>query len=204
MNTIVVEGQPRTDLGKSNTKKLRKEGHIPCIAYKSGDEPVHFATTPLGVRDLIFTDEMRKASLKVGDQEFDAIIKEVQYHPVTDAIVHIDFQILESGVAIKTELPIKLMGTAKGVKVGGTLVQKMRKLKVKVTPEGLCSYIEADVSPLAMGKSMRVRDIKGVEGIQFMSNDSIPVASVEIPRALRSAQSKAEGNQEAAEEEAEA
>jgi large subunit ribosomal protein L25 len=200
MKTIVVEGQPRTDLGKSSTKKLRKEGLIPCVVYKNGEEPVHFSTETLAVRDLIYTDEMRKASLKVGDQAFEAIIKEVQYHPVTDKILHIDFHGLVDGVAIKTELPIKLVGTAKGQKVGGTLVQKMRKLKVKVTPEGLRSFIEADVTPLTMGKSMRVRDIKTVEGIEFMSNGSIPIASVEIPRALRSAQAKAAA--EAAQEEA--
>ncbi len=198
MKTIEVEGQLRTNLGKSQTKKIRKEGAIPCIVYKSGEAPIHFSTEILAVRDLIYTDECRKALLKVGDQTVEAIIKEVQYHPVTDAILHIDFQALEAGKAIKTELPIKLVGTAKGVKVGGTLVQKMRKLKVKVTPEGLCAFIEADVSPLDMGKSMRVRDIKKIEGVEFMSNESIPVASVEIPRALRSAQAKAAA--EAAEE----
>jgi len=195
MKTIEVEGHLRADLGKSATKELRKEDKIPCVIYGQG-ENVHFYTGTFQVRDLIYTDEFRKASIKVDGKEIEAIIKSIQYHPVTDKIMHIDFQALTSGKAVKTELPLKLVGTSEGQKIGGTLMQKLRKLQVKVTPEGMTSYIVADISHLDLGKSMRVRDIKIEDGVDVMSNGSIPIASIEIPRALRSAQSKEGGEEE--------
>ncbi|WCL82182.1 50S ribosomal protein L25 [Saprospira sp. CCB-QB6] len=190
MKTIEFEGQLRSNLGKSSSRELRKEGRIPCVVYGNG-ENLHFTTTALEIRDLIYTNELRKASIKLGEKTVEAIIKEVQFHPVTDKILHIDFQAVVAGQTLKTEIPIRLVGNSKGQKVGGTLVQKMRKLKVLIQPESLCAYIAADVTPLDLGKSMRVRDIQIAEGIEIMTNGSIPVASIEIPRALRSAQSKA-------------
>jgi len=190
MKTIVVEGQLREELGKSSTKTLRKSGQVPCVVYGT-EENIHFHTTPFSVRDLLYTNEFRKATIKLGDKELECIVKDVQFHPVNDAVMHIDFQALKSGQAVKTELPIRLLGVSEGQKVGGTLVQKMRQVKVKIQPEAMVPYLSVDISAVTLGKSIRVRDVKAVEGIEIMANASIPVASVEIPRALRSAQTKA-------------
>ncbi len=190
MKTIEVKGQNRTGLGKSQTKNIRKGGLIPCIVYGNG-ETLHFSTEPLEIRDLIFTDEFRKANIILDGKNIECIVKDVQYHPVTDAILHVDFQTLSAGKVVKVNLPIRLVGTSEGQKVGGTLVQKMRKLQVFAKPESLSETINVDITLLELGKSLRVRDIKLVEGVEAITNGSIPVASIDIPRALRSAQTKA-------------
>ena len=190
MKTIVVEGQLREELGKSSTNVLRKSGQVPCVIYGT-EENIHFYTTPFSVRDLLFTNEFRKASIKLGDKEIECIVKDVQFHPVSDQILHMDFQALKNGMPVKLEMPIRLQGVSEGQKVGGTLVQKMRQVKVKIMPEAMLSYLSVDISAMGLGKSMRVRDIKAVEGIEIMANGSIPIATIEIPRALRSAQTKA-------------
>ena len=190
MKTIEVKGQNRTGLGKSKTKNIRKGGLIPCVVYGNG-ETLHFSTEPLEISDLIFTNEFRKANIILDGKNIECIVKDVQYHPVSDAILHVDFQTLSAGKVVKVSLPIRLVGTSEGQKVGGTLVQKMRKLQVFAKPESITETINVDISLLELGKSLRVRDIKLEEGVEAITNGSIPVASIDIPRALRSAQTKA-------------
>jgi large subunit ribosomal protein L25 len=190
MKTIVVEGQLREELGKSSTNILRKSGQVPCVVYGTEDN-IHFYTTPFSVRDLLYTNEFRKATIKLGEKEMVCIVKDVQFHPVTDVVIHIDFQALKDGQAVKVEMPIRLLGVSEGQKIGGTLVQKMRQVKVKIMPKAMIPFLSVDISAINLGKSIRVRDIKAVEGIEIIANGSIPVASIEIPRALRSAQTKA-------------
>ena len=177
-------------MGKSQTKNIRKGGLIPCVVYGNG-ETLHFSTEPLEIRDLIFTNEFRKANIILDGKNIECIVKDVQYHPVSDAILHVDFQTLSAGKVVKVSLPIRLVGTSEGQKVGGTLVQKMRKLQVFAKPESITETINVDISLLELGKSLRVRDIKLEEGVEAITNGSIPVASIDIPRALRSAQTKA-------------
>lgn len=190
MKTIEVVGQTRLGLGTSDAKVLRKEGKVPCVVYGAG-ENAHFSTEPLAVRDLIYTNEFRKAHIKLDGKTIECIVKDVQFHPVSDAILHIDFQALVPGKEVKVNLPVKLMGVSEGQKVGGTLVQKVRKLQVITKPELLQEYIAVDISALELGKSMRVREVNLPEGMIPMTNGSIPLATIDIPRALRSAQQKA-------------
>ncbi len=190
MKTIEVVGQIRSGLGKSESNNLRKEGKVPCVVYGAG-ETVHFSTEPLAVRDLIYTDEFRKANLQFGGKTVECIVKDVQYHPVSDKIIHIDFQAVVPGKTVKVNLPLKLQGVSEGQKVGGTLVQKMRKLQVFAHPESLIEFISVDITKLELGKSMRVRDIVMPSGMEPITNGSIPVVTIDIPRALRSAQTKA-------------
>ncbi|MCP4438141.1 MAG: 50S ribosomal protein L25 [Aureispira sp.] len=196
MKTIEIAGKGRAATGKKSTQELRKENNVPCVIY-GGENNIHFSAHKNAFRDLIYTDEFKKATITVeGGATVDAIVKDVQFHPVTDSILHIDFLQLVPGQKLKTELPIKLTGSPEGVKAGGTLVQKIRKLKVLTTPESLASAIEVDVSHLAMGKSIRIRDVKVDENTQVMNSLGIPLASIEIPRAMRSAQSKEEDTAE--------
>ena len=190
MKTIELVGHSRSGLGKSDSKSLRKSGKIPCVVYGTGDTH-HFSTEPLAVRDLIYTDEFRKAKIQLDNSTIECIVKDVQYDSVSDKIMHIDFQALITGQAVKVNLPIKLQGTSEGQKVGGTLVQKMRKLLVIAKPETLTEYLSVDISSLELGKSLRARDINLPEGMVPITNGSIPVATIDIPRALRSAQTKA-------------
>lgn len=191
MKTIALTGTSRTDLGKKSTKALRNAGLVPCVLY-GGEKNHHFSLTTKALRDLIYTDEFRTAEVELDGTKYSAIIKTVQFHPVTDAVQHVDLLELVEGQSVKAEIPIKLVGVAKGVKVGGVLMQKIRKVKIKTTPDKLSASIEVDVEHLMLGKSIRVREIKVEDGIEIMNSGGIPLASVEIPRALRSTEAKEE------------
>lgn len=189
MKTITVKGSIRESVGKRNSKDIRNNDAVPCVIY-GGEKNIHLSAQSLDLRDLIYTNEFRKANIEVDGASYEAFVKDVQYHPVTDRILHVDFQELVEGKKVKTEIPIKLVGSPNGVKVGGVLVQKLRKLKVKTTPDLLSASIEVDVTSLELGKSIRIRDVKASEGIEIMNSGGIPLASIDIPRALRSAQSQ--------------
>lgn len=186
MQTVAISGTSRTDLGKKATKAVRKEGNIPCVMY-GGGEVVHFATTLNQVRQLIYTPEFKTADVTVGDQTAKCIVKEVQYHPVTDDILHIDFLRLIDGHPVKVELPVTFFGNSPGLKVGGKLQQNLRRVKIKTTPEHLVSELKLDISGLDLGQSIRIRDLEVNENIEIMVAPGTPVATVEIPRALRAA-----------------
>ncbi len=198
MKTIALAGTLRSDLGKKSTKALRKEELVPCVVY-GGKENQHFSVLAKDLRDLIYTNEFRKANIQVDGQVIEAIVKEVQFHPVTDKIMHVDFLELVAGKSLKTEIPVRLTGNPAGVKTGGVLVQKVRKLKIKTTPNNLSATIDVDVDSLNLGDSIRIRDVKVTDGIEIMNSGGIPLASIEIPRALRSAQSTTEEGEAVAE-----
>ncbi len=192
MEVVAVKGQLRTSLGKKATKAVRNEGRIPCVLY-GGDEMVHFSTTITDIRDLIYTPDFKIAEVEVDGQTYRSFVKEVQWHPVTENIVHIDFLRLVEGVPVKVDVPLRFKGVSPGVKGGGKLIQKLRRVKIKTTPEHLISEMRVDISKLELNQSIRVRDIDRVrENIDVLNSPGVPVASVEIPRALRSATAAAE------------
>ena len=191
MKTIALTGTSRTDLGKKSTKALRNAGLIPCVLY-GGEKNHHFSLTHKALRDLIYTNEFRTAEVELDGAKYSAIIKTVQFHPVTDAIMHVDLLQLVEGQIVQAEIPIRLVGAAAGVKAGGVLMQNIRKLKIKTTPDQLTSVIEVEVGHLELGKSIRIREVKVGAGVEIMNSGGIPLASVEIPRALRSSEAKVE------------
>ena len=208
MQVVTIQGQLREDLGKNGAKKARKEGAIPCVMYAK-DEVIHFTTMPNEVKDLIYTPDFKLAEVVIDGKPFRCIVKEKQFHPITDAIMHLDFLILTEERPVKVAVPIRFKGTSPGVKSGGKLVQKVRLVKIKALPEHLVDTVSVDISSLEMGQSIRVRDIEPGEGIEMLSSPGIPIATVELPRAMRSAQTAAakaaaaEGESEAEGEEAE-
>ncbi|PHI19732.1 50S ribosomal protein L25 [Lewinellaceae bacterium SD302] len=186
MQTVAVTGQARQSLGKKGTKAVRKEGAAPAVLYGSGD-PVHFSVKPLDVRSLIYTPEFKLAELTVDGKTTKAIVKEVQFHPVTDEIIHIDFLALQDGHPIKVKVPVGFKGTSPGVRAGGKLQQAVRHIKLKTTPDKLVDRITMDISGLEMGDSIRIRDIEAEEGVEIINPGGQPVATVIVPRAMRSA-----------------
>ena len=186
MNSFSLSGEARTDLGKKATKADREGGRIPCVAYgRNGAQ--HFTVSMPDVRKLVFSPNFNVVDLSLSGNPSRAILKDVQYHPTTEAIEHMDFLLVEDGHPLKVELPLKTIGVSPGVKAGGRLVQTVRTLKVKTMPGNLVDELTVDISKLELGQSIRVRDVKIPEGIQIMANGAIPVAMIEIPRALRSA-----------------
>ncbi len=189
MQTIAIEGSLRTELGKKATKEIRREGKIPCVIY-GGEKNIHFSAASGDFRHLIYTPDFKIAEINLDGKVVRAVIKSVQAHPVSDAIEHIDFVELVDGQRVKIEVPVKFVGVSPGIKKGGALMQKMRRVKIEVIPEHIIDELELDISNLELGHSSRVRDIKPVEGVTIMTQPATPVVSVEVPRALRSAAAK--------------
>lgn len=185
MQTITISGQARTGVGKKATKADRKNGNIPCVMY-AGNEVVHFTSTMGSLRALLYTPNFYKVIVDIDGTTSEALLKDVQVHPVSDEILHLDFIKLIPETKIYADVPIKIVGSSPGVREGGKLLIKVRKLKVRATPETLKDVIEVDISPLKLGQSIKVKDLPD-QGFEILNSPSIPLASIEIPRALRSA-----------------
>ena len=187
MNTIAINGNKRNEVGKKATKAVRSSNSIPCVLYSSAKENIHFHTTEAEVRNLVFTPEFKVAELNIDGVQVNAILKDIQFHPVKDNIIHIYFLQLVEKHPVIVEIPLKTKGSSPGVKIGGKLMQSIRKVKVKTVPENLVNELFIDISSMELGQSLRIKDIIIPEGIEVMQNGSIPVVSIEVPRALKSA-----------------
>lgn len=190
MKTIVIDGELRQEVGKKSTKQLKKEDKIPCVIY-GGQEVLHFSVTNKSVKGLVYTPDFHKVELNLAGTKRYAILKAIDFHPVTDKILHIDFQELVPQRKVFTEIPVRTKGLAEGVKKGGRLTVKMKKLKIKALPVNLVSEVVIDVTELELGKSVRVSDLD-LQNVEILSPGPTPVASVEVTRAAKSAAAAAE------------
>ena len=186
MNTIAFTADTRGGVGKKAAKAVRVEGKIPCIMY-GGDTNITFSTNHKSVKNLIYTPDFKLAEITLDGAVHKCILKDIQFHPVTESILHMDFLKLEDGRPFKLEVPVRFKGVSPGVKAGGKLQQTLRRVKIKTTPELIVDSLYADISTLKLGNSARVRDLEVPEGIEVMNSPSIPVVSVEVPRALKGA-----------------
>lgn len=193
MQTFTIDGTPRTEVGKKASKADRVAGRIPCVLYGGSNETVHFTTTLSEVRKLVYSPNFYKVVININGTSKEALLKDITFHPTTEEILHIDFHELIPGVMVNAEIPVNIVGSSEGVKVGGKLLVKIRKLKVKSTPEALKDVIDVDITPLKLGQSIKVKDLPE-QGFQIVNAKSIPIASIEIPRSLRSAGARAEKN----------
>ena len=190
MEIVKVEAQARESFGKKHTKVIRKEGLVPAIIY-GGNKNTAISVTPKSVKPLVYTPDFKLAEINVNGDSHKCILKDITFHPVSDEIVHIDFLRVIPGTPIKVEIPVDFKGKSPGVKEGGKLIAQMRKVKVKTTPESLVDKVYVDISQLELGGSVRVRDIDFPEGVEIMTTTATPVAIVEVPRALKSAEAAA-------------
>ncbi|MCO5230225.1 MAG: 50S ribosomal protein L25/general stress protein Ctc [Chitinophagales bacterium] len=191
MKTFAIDGKLRTEVGKKASKADRVEGRIPCVLYGGGKETVHFTTTISDIRNLVYSPNFYKVIINIDGKSTESLMKDITFHPTTEEILHIDFHQLIPGQIVNAEIPINIVGQSEGVKIGGKLLVKVRKLKVKSTPEALKDVIDVDISPLKLGQSIKIKDLPE-QGFQIVNSKSIPIASIEIPRALKSAGAKAE------------
>jgi large subunit ribosomal protein L25 len=186
MEVMTLNATSRTSLGKVATKANRKENRIPCVLY-GGSEIQHFTLAPLDLRTLVYSPEFKIVEINLDGQVHRCILKSVQFHPVNDAIMHIDFLRLIEDHPIKIEVPIAFEGVALGLKAGGKLIKRMRKVNIKTIPANLIDKVILDTTPMALGQSSRIKDLVLGEGVEILNNENIPVATIDIPRALRGA-----------------
>jgi large subunit ribosomal protein L25 len=189
MKSIAISGSPRENVGKRDAKELRYQGLVPAVLY-GGPTQTHFSVSAADLRSVVYTPDVHFIDLEVSGVKSQAIIKDMQFHPLTEQLIHIDFLLLDEKKPITIEIPVKLTGTSPGVKVGGKLVQKLRKLRVKALPKDHLDNIEVSISELEVGKSVRVGDIKLTnQTITNAAEDTI--VSVTTSRALRQAEQEA-------------
>jgi large subunit ribosomal protein L25 len=183
MQSLEIIGYKRANLGKRGSKDLRNEGNVPCVLY-GGKEQVHFYTPMILFRKLLYTPNVFQVDLNVEGTMYKCILQDAQFHAVNESILHVDFLELDETKPVKLDVPVRLIGTAPGVQKGGKLVPKLRKIGVRALPADMPDYIDVDVSNLDLGKSVKVGDINA-GNLTLLNNPSTPVASIEIPRALR-------------------
>ena len=188
MKTVEVVGFKRNDLGKTTAKRLRAEGNAPCVLY-GGEEVIHFHAPMYLFNDIVYTPEACFVHLNIEGVEKKAILQDIQFHPVSEVIMHVDFLELVDDKPVKMEIPVSFVGKSPGLQMGGKLVAKLRKLKVRALPANMPSSVEVSVQGLELGKSVKVASVK-TEDYEILYNPSVTIASIAIPRALRSAQAK--------------
>ncbi|WP_199118177.1 50S ribosomal protein L25/general stress protein Ctc [Pedobacter sp. ASV28] len=186
MKTIAISGSLRENVGKRDAKELRYEGKVPAVLY-GGKEQAHFAIERTDLNEVIYSPEANFIEITVEGKAVKAIIKDTQFHPLTDLLLHVDFLQLFDDKEITMEIPVKLTGTSPGVKMGGKLVQKLRKLRVKALPKNMPQVVEVNISKLEVGSLFRVRDLE--KGDFFVMNTpEDTIVSVGMSRALKQAE----------------
>jgi len=189
MKTIAISGSPRENVGKRDAKELRYEGKVPAVLY-GGQTQQHLAVVIADLRDVIYTPEVNFVEIDVNGTKTKAIVKDTQFHPLTDVLMHIDFLQLFDEKEIVMEIPVKLTGTSPGVKMGGKLIQKLRKLRVKALPASMPQNVEVSLEKLEVGSLFRVRDLK-VENFVITNTPEDTIVSVAMSRALKQAETEA-------------
>jgi large subunit ribosomal protein L25 len=180
MKSVAISGSIRSSVGKKDAKALRVSGLVPCILY-GGTEQVSFAVPERDFKSLVYTPDVHVVELDLGGKSYKAVMKELQLHPVTDKILHVDFLEVLTGKAVTVELPVKFEGTAPGVRAGGKLIRKMRKLSVRGPVEQIPEAIILDVSKLEISDAIRVVDVT-VPGLTLLDKPNNTIVTVRVTR----------------------
>ncbi|MDA8886452.1 50S ribosomal protein L25 [Bacteroidia bacterium] len=185
MKVIALKGEERSGLGKSATKKVRNEGKVPCVIYGKGENH-HFTVYQADFKHLVFTPNTYLVKVSVGDMTKLAKVQEVQFHPVSEDIVHADFYEVDAENPISIEVPVKVVGTSPGVRGGGKLQLKIKKLNVMGLIADLPEFIEVNIDELEIGKSVKVGEIS-VDKLQLLDSENNSIVSCIVTRAAKSA-----------------
>ena len=186
MKTLQLKAVKRADFGKKAAKAFRREGLVPCMIYGGGEE-IAFTVDAKEVKPLIYTPNSYIVELDIDGKVEKAVMREVQFHPVREQILHIDFYRVQEGKPVAIAVPVRLSGTAEGVKVGGKLALSARKLTVNALVDQLPDEVVVDVTPLKVGQTIFVGDLK-MEGVSFVTPATTAVCAVRVTRASRSNQ----------------
>jgi large subunit ribosomal protein L25 len=182
MKSITINGSQRESVGKKATKALRNAGQVPCVLY-GGDKPVHFTSEELAFSKLVYTPNAHTVVIALeSGEKFNAILQDIQFHPVTDKILHVDFYQLFEDKEISMEIPIRYIGNSRGVKNGGVLRKNRRSLKVKALPNNLPDVIVVDVTPLKIGDKLYITTLTH-DAYRFMHPENTVVCLVRRSRA---------------------
>lgn len=201
MKSITIQGTKRESVGKKSTKALRDAELVPCVVY-GGEETLNFSAEERSFKGLVYTPEAHTVSIEVDGKKIPAVLQDIQFHPLTDKILHADFYQLSDDKPVVMEVPVRITGRSKGVVAGGAMRQSFRKLKVKAIPANLPDEIVVDVTPLKIGSKLYVGSIKS-EGFSFMHPDNAVVVAVKMSRTAAKGGAVADDDDEETTEEGE-
>ena len=202
MKSITIKGSKRESVGKKATKALRNAGMVPCVVY-GGEGPVGFAADELAFKNLIYTPNAHTVVIDLGDEKIKAILQDIQFHPVNDRIMHIDFYQIFDDKEVTMEIPVRTVGNSRGVRNGGVLRIVTRKLRIKALPENLPDFIEADIANMRIGDKMYIGDVES-EGFKIMHSENTVICQIRTSRTAIAdiEEEEAEAAEETAAEEA--
>lgn len=184
MKSIAMFGYLRDGVGKSSTKSLRNEGKVPCVLYSGGNATVNFSMYSQDFKQLVYTPNTFKVKLDIDGTIYRAILKDMQFHPVNDSILHADFQEIDENKEVIIGIPVKLVGNSVGVRAGGKLAVKANKLNVRALPKHLPDFIEVNIDNLEIGKAIKVGEVK-VTNMTLLDSPNNPVVVVRTTRAAQ-------------------
>lgn len=180
MKTVQLSGSPRANVGKKDAKAVRRSGNVPCVLYGTGEQ-TYFQVRDVDIQKIVFSPDVYQIELDIDGNKKKAIIQELQIHPVTDRVQHVDFLELVDDKPVKVEIPVTLSGRSRGVLNGGRLQQVFRRLKVEGLPKDIPAAIDIDITPLRIGQSRRVSDIS-IPGVKLLNAQNAVVVSVKMAR----------------------
>lgn len=184
MKYKAIKVKTRDTFGSSEAGKLRRQGLIPCVLYGGDGDNIHFYGFVNDFRDVIYTAEVYKVGLHFDDRVIEAIVRDVQFHPLSDEIIHVDFYEVTDDKIVSTVIPIAFLGTPEGIKDGGRFYRKTRKLNIKGRVKNIPNQLEINVAPLKINENLKIRDLS-FEGIELLNNPAVTVASVLPPKGMK-------------------
>ncbi len=185
MKTLAINGTMRTEFGKKSSKAVRREEAVPCALYGNG-ETIHFSVSTPELKGLIYTPHSYIVEINAGGKKENAVMREIQFHPVTEAPLHIDFYRVDPKKPVAIDLPVVLSGNSEGVKTGGKLILSKRQLRVQGLVKDLPDTIDIDVTALELGKSIFVGDLN-IPGLTLLTPATTAICAVRMTRAARGA-----------------
>ncbi|MBP9187044.1 MAG: 50S ribosomal protein L25/general stress protein Ctc [Bacteroidia bacterium] len=189
MKTLAMFGYLRDGVGKSSTKALRNEGKVPCVLY-GGNENLNFSMYSEDFKNLVYTPNTYKVQLDIDGKIYKSVLKDIQYHPVNDSILHADFLTISEDKEVEVRVPVQFVGNSVGVRAGGKLQVKSQKLRVKTIPSKLPDYVTINIDDLEIGKSIKVADLPAAD-YTILDSPNNPIVTIKTTRAAISAASEA-------------
>lgn len=189
MKSVQLSGSPRANVGKVDAKAIREKGHVPCVIY-GGKEQIHFHADIRAFKPIIFTPNAHIVEIDLGGKVYKTVLQEAQYHKINDQLIHADFLEIVDGKPVTANIPVVIVGQSEGVKKGGKLVLKVRKLKARGIADKLPDTIEIDITKLDIGDSVAVGDIK-IDGATLLNAKNVSVVSVTTTRAVAASEAAA-------------
>ncbi len=190
MKTILLKGESRSEVGSRTAKELRNKGMVPCVMYSEGKEAIHFAIYQADFKNLVYTHNAYKVKLEIDGNTYTAILQDMQFHPVSEAILHADFMSVAEGKKVVMEVPIRVVGNSPGVRAGGKLVRKINRLRLRGLLAEMPDYVDVSIDTLEIGQSAKVRNLS-LENLEILDAPENAIVTVKTTRALMQAAAEA-------------